>query len=136
MYLFKKSLLIGLSVFSLASLAQIPDGLTADWREISTSQDEKKMFYVHSRSIERKGNIVKAWYAVVDLSNYTSAKVLQEINCNTKQMRGLTIINYTNSNFSGNGSSFHEPGKWSHIVPDSVGDINRSIMCTSPSKNK
>lgn len=136
MNLYKKTLIIGLSVFSLAALAQFPDGLTSEWRLVATSQDDKKTFYVHSKTIERKGSIVKAWYAMVDLSNYTSVKVLQEINCNTKQVRSLSMIDYKNSNFSGNSSSFNEPGSWSHIVPDSIGDLKRNIMCTAAAKNK
>jgi hypothetical protein len=134
--LFKKLLLIGLSVFSLAASAQIPDGLTSDWLEIAKSQDQRSIYYVHSKTIERNGNIVKAWVARVSLDDSTSAKNLQEFNCKTKQLRYLSIVAYKSSNFSGISRSNDDPSNWSHVVPDSVADNQMDVLCIFTSKKK
>jgi endo-1,4-beta-D-glucanase Y len=134
--LFKKFFLIGLSVFSLAALAQIPEGLTSDWVEIAKTQDQKSIFYVHSKTIERNGDIVKAWVARVSLDDNSSAKNLQEINCKAKQLRYLSIVAYKNSTFSGKSASSDNPTSWDHIVPDSVADNQMDVLCIFTSKRK
>jgi len=136
MSMYKKILLSGLSAFSLAALAQIPDGLTSDWVEIAKTQDKKAIFYVHSKTIERNGDIVKAWVAWVSLDDNSSAKNLQEFNCKAKQLRYLSIVGYKNSNFSGISASSDNPTSWSHIIPDSVADDQMDILCTFTSKKK
>lgn len=132
----KRLIFVWLTAICITANAQIPDGLTSDWVEITKSQDEKSMFYVHTKTIERNGNIVKAWIARVSLNDYTSAKSLQEFNCKTKQLRYLSVIAYKNSNFTASSGSSDEPSSWSHIIPDSIADNQMDILCTFTSKKK
>lgn len=115
------------ALFSLNATAQAPEGLSNDWVPVVTNSDVSQTHYVNLKSIEKTGQIVKVWTAKT--GSVDSNKVLREFNCKTNQSRSLSIIIYKKANFTETDVSTHEPGSWSHLVPDSIAYALRDFVC-------
>lgn len=125
----KKLLLICLSALSIPVFAQVPEGLTADWFLVAQSKDQKHLFYANRKTIVREGDVVRSWIAFINRSYGDSAKSVQEINCRTSQQRDLTFISYKRTNFAEIDSTTNTISNWSYIVPDSLGDFKKEVLC-------
>jgi len=130
----KKLLLICLSAVSISAFANIPEGLTSDWFIVGFTKDKRQLFYVNSKTIVRNGDVVRAWFAYIDNSLNESSKFIQEINCKTQQQRDVTFIAYKGTNFSVATSQNNKPTEWMYIVPDSVADGKKDIVCSYKTK--
>jgi hypothetical protein len=124
----KKLLLICLLSLSLPAFAQQGEGLSADWVLISSGDDDS-FAYANFKSLERNGNIVKSWTALVSLKNKISGKVLIEVNCKTNQERELSMIVYNDTKFSEIGLRDNKPSPWIHILPGSIGQERKDKLC-------
>ena len=126
----KKLLLICLLSLSLPAFAQQAEGLNADWVLISAGENGESFAFANFKTLERNGNIVKSWTALVSLKNKISGKVLIEVNCKTNQERELSMIVYNDTKFSEIGHRDSKPGPWTHILPDSIGQERKEKLCS------
>jgi hypothetical protein len=120
---------IMLSLFSLNAIAQSPEGLNKDWVPAAADSELSRIYYVNSKTVERNGQIAKAWTAVTRSKDKDSVKSLMEFNCKTNQARRLSNVFYKSINFSEINFSTNEPGPWGYLVPDSIDYALRDFVC-------
>ena len=95
---------------------------------------------VDPATIRRKGDLVKVWelydYKTIQTTGYDSSlsnKVLSEYDCSGECTRVLAFAMYSGN--MGNGKvvdvgSFE--GKWSPVLPDSIGQTLWEVACGKP----
>jgi hypothetical protein len=94
------------------------------------------IWYVEKTSARRKGDIVSVW---VDIEKFaqdtrvasvvyrTSAKQKMNIDCANNQLQTASTTNYSATGEVTSSSS--RPAAFEEIVPDSVGEVVRDLVC-------
>jgi hypothetical protein len=110
----------------------------AEWVEIASSETlGGYTIYVDPDTIRRKGNLVTIWtlsdYKVVQGqmgSSWISIKVLDEYDCTEEKFRILASSAYAEPMGTGELVYYDsDPGKWTPVVPDSVGQAMWKAAC-------
>lgn len=110
----------------------------AEWVAIDSS-DVRGGFttYADPDTVRRKGNLVKMW-TLRDFktrqnnggSSYLSTKALDEYDCTEEQYRKLAFYMYPGQmGASETDYMSTDPGKWTPVVPNSVGETMWKVAC-------
>ena len=119
------------SIFKLAAplllLASAATAMATNW--IKLYEDSQSSAYVDLESIEKNGSIVKFWLRIDYLkieNGMHQIKLLQEVNCNSREYRVLYVIRYFEN---GKMDSEKYGNDWRILVPDSFGDGAADRLC-------
>jgi hypothetical protein len=100
------------------------------WIFVATTSDEATRFYWRADTLVRSGTFVRVWEQSVNEDG--KMIVLSQYDCERGRNRVLQVTSYTSD---GNvDQSIDLPGRWSYVVPDSVGEILLRRACTVPSR--
>ena len=109
--------LLCLSLAALVSTSSI----AADWLYIGSNNTDDKV-YIDMSSIDKNVPYTRFWSKIEpkkskihNTLNLKEIKVLYEISCSSKQIRGLS---YTFIYFDDRLDSLDEPQSWNYIPPD------------------
>jgi hypothetical protein len=127
-YLNRYILLIFLYTASQTSFAQ---NAAPKWIELHSN--DKATISIDATSLKRKGDIVTGWSSYVLRNPTSSAKILGEYNCKTKQSRTLSSTAYENADFTGNSERM-PPQPWDYVVRGSIGEEILELVCTTIKK--
>ncbi len=123
----------------MALLSFVSSNAMAGWVAVTATTDNSVTFYVYPDATRKNDSVVKMWW-LEDLKQadkagndkpYSSAKGLDEFDCQKVQRRTLAFSEYSGNMGSGEVSlsSDYESPKWSPISPDSVEEALWKYAC-------
>ena len=115
----KKLLCLSLAVLMSTST------MAANWEELGSTRLNNNRYYIDTSSIDNSGLYTKVWVKRIGKKLKTSkpkdaqeARVLYELDCASKQLRGISGVFYL---FDGSFINEDVPyNKWFDVVPDSI----------------
>lgn len=132
--------MIRLLLIALTFLVVTSGPAYAEWVKVSDTDETGKTVYVDPATIRRNSNLVKMWqfydYKTVQTvggNRFLTAKEQWEFDCAEGRSRVVA-----RKEFSGNMGSGtmvftnSQVGKWTPVVPDSVGQTVWKVACEKP----
>ena len=132
--------MIRLLLIALTLLVLSSGPAYAEWVKVSDSDETGKTVYVDPATVRRNSNLVKMWqfydYKTVQTvggNRFLTAKEQWEFDCAEERSRVVA-----RKEFSGNMGSGtmvftnSQVGKWTPVVPDSVGQTVWKVACEKP----
>jgi hypothetical protein len=121
--------IFGITMISGAVFAQSapePNWVLMDSTDITEN-------YIDKTSLKRNGDNVMLWESFVLKKDKTSAKILKEFNCKTKQHRTLSGTFYSKINFTGDTMALSKKD-WEYVTRGSYGEDILEYACKNAPK--